>query len=93
MQQILSPNPEDEGVWIHQDAWFHMGDFDKEVKSTYTIKKPGNGVYVFVLKGKFSVNEIELEDRDGLGLTQLNSFDIVSLADGASILLMEVPMQ
>jgi hypothetical protein len=26
--QILSPNPEDEGVWIHQDAWFHIGKFD-----------------------------------------------------------------
>ena len=23
LQQILSPNAEDEGVWIHQDAWFH----------------------------------------------------------------------
>jgi hypothetical protein len=23
-QQILSPNADDEGVWIHQDAWFHM---------------------------------------------------------------------
>ncbi|HRN44153.1 MAG TPA: pirin family protein, partial [Flavobacterium sp.] len=28
LQQILSPNPEDEGVWIHQDAWFHIGKFD-----------------------------------------------------------------
>jgi hypothetical protein len=26
LQQILSPNPEDEGVWIHQDAWFHIGN-------------------------------------------------------------------
>jgi redox-sensitive bicupin YhaK (pirin superfamily) len=28
LQQILSPNAEDAGVWIHQDAWFHLG-FDK----------------------------------------------------------------
>jgi hypothetical protein len=25
LQQILSPNAEDAGVWIHQDAWFHLG--------------------------------------------------------------------
>jgi redox-sensitive bicupin YhaK (pirin superfamily) len=25
LQQILSPNPEDDGAWIHQDAWFHLG--------------------------------------------------------------------
>jgi redox-sensitive bicupin YhaK (pirin superfamily) len=24
LQQIISPNPDDEGVWIHQDAWFHL---------------------------------------------------------------------
>ena len=28
LQQILSPNPEDEGVWIHQNAWFHIADFE-----------------------------------------------------------------
>ena len=26
--QILSPNQDDEGVWIHQDAWFYLSDFD-----------------------------------------------------------------
>ncbi len=28
-QQILSPNANDEGIWIHQDAWFHLGKFDE----------------------------------------------------------------
>lgn len=27
-KQILSPNPEDAGTWIHQDAWFHLGTFE-----------------------------------------------------------------
>ena len=26
--QILSPNPNDEGVWIHQNAWFHLGNLN-----------------------------------------------------------------
>jgi redox-sensitive bicupin YhaK (pirin superfamily) len=30
LQQILSPNAEDEGVWIHQDAWFHLVNLTKE---------------------------------------------------------------
>lgn len=42
-QQILSPDPNDEGVWIHQDAWFHMGNFDQGISSSYTLKKKGNG--------------------------------------------------
>ena len=71
LQQILSPNEADEGVWIHQDAWFHMGNFDKDVAANYTIRKPGNGVYAFVLKGQFRVNGIDLDQRDGLGLADL----------------------
>lgn len=93
LQQILSPNPEDEGVWIHQDAWFHMGDFENGKTATYTIKKSGNGVYAFVLKGQFTINNTELNKRDGLGLTGIDTVDIVSASNDASILLMEVPMQ
>ena len=29
LQQIVSPNADDAGVWIHQNAWFHLGDLDK----------------------------------------------------------------
>jgi len=93
LQQILSPNKEDEGVWIHQDAWFHMGSFDKGVSANYTNKKPGNGVYVFVLKGQFRVNGIDLDQRDGLGLSAIEQFDVLALTDNAEVLLMEVPRQ
>lgn len=93
LQQILSPNKEDEGVWIHQDAWFHMGNFDKDVAASYTIRKPGNGVYAFVLKGQFRVNGIDLDQRDALGLTDLDQFDLQALTSDAEILLMEVPMK
>lgn len=93
LQQILSPNPEDEGVWIHQDAWFHMGDFENGKTATYTIKKSGNGVYAFVLNGQFTINNTNLDRRDGLGLSGLDTIEIVATSDDASILLMEVPMQ
>ena len=45
LAQILSPNADDEGVWIHQDAWFNMGNFDAGVATEYKIKKEGNGEY------------------------------------------------
>ena len=93
LQQILSPNPEDEGVWIHQDAWFHMGDFENGKTATYTIKKSGNGVYAFVLNGQFTINNTNLDRRDGIGLSGLDAIEIVATSDDASILLMEVPMQ
>jgi redox-sensitive bicupin YhaK (pirin superfamily) len=93
LQQILSPNPEDPGVWIHQDAWFHIGNYDDKVKTTYAVKKESNGVYAFVLKGSFLVNGELLASRDGMGVWNTSTLNLQSQADDAEILLMEVPMQ
>ena len=92
LQQILSPNAEDEGVWIHQDAWFHLGKFDKGIAATYSLKKEGSGVYAFILSGNVMINGQELETRDGFGIWQVNSLDIKATSE-AEFLLMEIPMQ
>ena len=92
LQQILSPNQDDAGVWIHQDAWFHLGSFDKDFKMDYKIKKQGNGVYAFVLKGEIAINGIALNQRDGLGIWDTDKFEITANSQDAEILLMEVPM-
>lgn len=89
--QILSPNPDDQGVWIHQDAWFHLGDFEAGKQDTYTIKKPGNGVYAFVIEGDVTINGQALNRRDGYGLTDLDQLTLTADSD-ARVLLMEVPM-
>lgn len=92
LQQIISPNPDDEGVWIHQDAWFHLGKFDKDVETNYQLKKSGNGIYAFVLEGEFTIGDIPLQKRDGLGIWDTNSIAIKAVSEKAEILLMEVPM-
>ncbi|MBW8324889.1 MAG: pirin family protein [Prolixibacteraceae bacterium] len=92
LQQILSPNPEDEGVWIHQNAWFYMGTFDKGIGTEYKIKAKGNGIYAFILKGDVTINGQVLSTRDGFGIWDVDSFSIKADSD-AEILLMEVPME
>ena len=91
LQQILSPNADDAGVWIHQNAWFHLGKFDKGVSTEYTLKAKGNGVYVFVLSGDVKINDQLLNTRDGFGIWDTDSFTITADSD-AEFLLMEVPM-
>lgn len=90
--QILSPNADDAGVWIHQDAWFSMGDFDKGVTQSYQLKNANNGVYIFVISGKVVVNGNTLATRDGLGVWDTKSFSM-DVIDDARVLLMEVPMR
>lgn len=93
LQQIISPNPEDEGVWIQQDAWFHLGKFDNGFSTSYQLKKEGNGIYAFILKGDFTIGDIVLNERDGLGIWDTNSIAITANSVDAEILLMEVPME
>lgn len=91
LQQILSPNPDDAGVWIHQDAWFYMGDFDKGKTTTYKINKNGNGIYFFVLNGKVKIADQDLETRDGFGIWNTSAVNI-SANEKTELLVMEVPM-
>ncbi|OOS25643.1 pirin family protein [Moraxella pluranimalium] len=90
-QQILSPNPDDAGVWIHQDAWFSLADFSDGTSKHYDVKRDGNGVYIFVIKGSAKIGEIVLNERDGLGVWDTDGFDVSAIGD-SQILLMDVPM-
>jgi len=89
--QVLSPNKDDQGVWINQDAWFHIGKFDKGHAAEYTLKKEGNGVYAFVLEGDLEINNEKLTKRDGMGIWDTESIT-VKASENTRVLLMEVPM-
>ena len=65
LQQILSPDPHDEGVWIYQEAWFHTGKLDKGVSLDYELRKKSNGVYVFILSGNVAINGTSLVGEMG----------------------------
>jgi len=91
LQQILSPNADDAGVWIHQNAWFHLGKFDKGVAKVYNLKAKGNGVYAFILSGDVTINGQSLNTRDGFGIWDVEKITIQADSD-AEFLLMEVPM-
>lgn len=90
--QILSPDPADDGVWIHQDAWFHLGEFDKGQSANYTVKSANNGVYVLVVEGQITINGQELNKRDALGVW--NTADVaISFTENSKVLLLDVPME
>jgi redox-sensitive bicupin YhaK (pirin superfamily) len=98
LQQIVSPSKTDEGVWINQDAWFHLGNLKKGFVADYSIKQKGNGVYAFVIEGDVTINlpagqegGQKLNKRDGFGVWDVEKLSISADSD-AEVLLMEVPM-
>ena len=89
--QVLSPNPDDDGVWVNQDAWFHLGKFEVGATDSYQIKKEGNGVYAFIFEGEVEFDGVILEKRDVFGICDTESFNFKSTSN-SRVLLMEVPM-
>ncbi|MEY2670998.1 MAG: hypothetical protein RLZZ577_1314 [Bacteroidota bacterium] len=90
--QILSPNPEDEGVWIHQDAWFYLSDFEANFSKKLALQKQGNGFYIMNIEGEIEVNGEKLEKRDAIGIWETNEIEIKANTN-SRFLIMEIPME
>ncbi len=92
LYQVLSPNKDDDGVWIHQNAWFNIGEYDKPTTETYSLHKKENGVYLFVIEGKLKIDNQSLEKRDGYGTWDTDEIEFTA-EKSSKVLLMELPMQ
>jgi len=92
-QVIIEPLHEGDSAigMIQQDAWFSLGNLSKGMQIPYPLKKEGNGLYVFLVKGNISVEGQTLTTKDGLGISGSREVVIQALED-SEVLLMEVPM-
>lgn len=79
-------------VAVRKDVWFSIGHFDYGASFTYAVHQPGNGVYAFVIDGRFHIEGKELSARDGLGIWEMEGIDVKGMSDDARVLIMEVPM-
>ncbi len=78
-------------VEIHQDAWFYLGKLDKGTTVSHKLNNKENGVYAFILEGEVRINDVQLNRRDGLGITETQELSIFTDTQ-AEVLLMEVPL-
>ncbi|MBI2729259.1 MAG: pirin family protein [Sphingobacteriales bacterium] len=90
-QVIVSPEENNEGVWINQDAWFSLTRLKAETTLNYLQHLHSNGTYVFAIDGEVNVEGETLQARDGMGLLNTNEFSITALTD-AELLVIEVPI-
>ncbi|MBC7556792.1 MAG: pirin family protein [Chryseobacterium sp.] len=90
-QQIISPDNNDEGSWIHQESWFNLLTTNEITQKKYSLHKPKNGVYIFVISGSAKIGDKILDQRDALGISDAENFEIEA-SENSEILLMEVPM-
>jgi redox-sensitive bicupin YhaK (pirin superfamily) len=89
--QVVSPDSDDAGTWIHQDAWIHLSQIEAGTHLTYELKKSGNGVYILNIDGTYEIAELTLNNRDAIGIWETESVTIHANKSGR-LLLIEVPM-
>jgi redox-sensitive bicupin YhaK (pirin superfamily) len=87
---VVAPDNAD-AVWINQDAWFTLGNLKQNFETTYQLHQTQNSVYAFVIKGDVTINGISINERDGLGITDIETLNI-KVDNDAELLLMEIPM-
>lgn len=74
---------------IYQQARIVVGNFAADGGASHAVEK-GNGVFVLVIEGTFTVAGVVLERRDALEISDIESFSLKT-ATGGSIMLIEVP--
>lgn len=92
LQSLVGPIGTSGVLGIHQDAFVSKAILTQENTLEYRLHSPNNGVYVFVMKGDVTVGDVQLHERDALGVIES---DVISLSTihGAEILLIEVPVK
>ena len=89
--QVLSPDKNDQGVWIYQDAWFNMGVFDKGIQPIYNLHSKSNGIYLMVIEGSIHIGNETLHKRDAIGIWEVDKIELET-NEPTQLLLMEIPM-
>lgn len=51
-QTLVSPEKSSETMWINQDAFFSLGNFEKGKTVDYIMNLKGNGVYIMLVEGE-----------------------------------------
>ncbi|MEO5910018.1 MAG: pirin family protein [Pelobium sp.] len=88
---VVSPEKEGNNIWINQDAYFSLGHLDADKQLNYKLHHDNNGVYVFLLEGNIEVANQNLNERDALGVYEVDEISVLAKTD-AKVLVIEVPM-
>lgn len=88
---VVSPEGVDLSLWIHQQAWFSLGNFNEGSTVGYQLKKTDNLVYLFVISGEVEVGPETLNRRDAICFEQIDGEIKLKINKESKLLLMEIP--
>ena len=92
IQYVVAPDERDGAIWMNQNAFVSLANLDKEKELDYKVNYEGNGVFVFIIAGEAEIEGETLKERDALGLSGKEVFNIRATKT-TELLFIEVPMK
>lgn len=89
--EVVSPAKSGSTLWINQNAYLSIGRYNSEKTAEYKLKNKKSGVYLFLIEGEISVEDIKLKKRDALQIWDCQSFKFNAF-DKTKVLIIEIPM-
>jgi quercetin 2,3-dioxygenase len=77
--------------WINQNAKLSLGYFEKGQQLTYDFNKENKCIFVFLMEGSVSINEIFVQRREAMGIWETDNFSI-ACTDKSEFLIIEMPV-
>lgn len=90
-RMVVSPDGANNSLWIHQQSWFSLGNFQKGDVTELKLNNPANSLYLFVISGSFKIGEETLQARDGIGIQEVDDAIILHMEADSKLLAMEIP--
>lgn len=88
---VSSIDSEEEGLKIHQNAKISRLDLSKGKIIDYNTLSVNQGVYIMNISGSIVIDNKNIELRDAIGVSEIESFSITANKD-SELILIEVPM-
>ena len=88
---VVSPTDKN-SVWINQDAYLSLGEFDKNTIAEYKVQKETNGIFLFIIKGSFEYEGTLVSERDSIGIESVSDIEL-KFKDKTELLVIEVPLK
>jgi quercetin 2,3-dioxygenase len=88
---IVSSGEGQEHCWINQNTRLMLGFFEKGRQIQYGFDQENKCIFIFLMEGNLTVNDIELEKRNAMGIWETNQISI-DIREDAEFLIIETPV-
>ena len=88
---VVSGDKKDDALYIHQNAYFLLGNFEKGSKGSHIPKNKANGIHFFVIQGSVTLENEKLKTADAAEITISEKIEFKA-DEKSKILIIEVPM-